>query len=90
MGIDFGCHFFAVESLALLNQWWTKFGALLHQIVSPIALGILFFLVITPIALLMRILGKDSLRMRLDPEAKTYWIKRDPPGPDADSLKNQF
>lgn len=80
----------APDSLALLNQCWAKFGALLHQIVSPVALAILFFLAVTPIALLMRILGKDPLRMRLDPEAKTYWITRDPAGPDADSLKNQF
>lgn len=76
--------------LAPLNRLWTKFGALLHHIVSPIALGVLFFLVITPIALLMRVLGKDPLRMRLDRAAKTYWIERTPPGPDADSLKNQF
>ncbi len=77
-------------SLAPLNRLWTRFGALLHRIVSPIVLGILFFLIVTPIGLLMRALGKDPLRMRLDHTAKTYWIERTPPGPDADSLKNQF
>lgn len=80
----------APSSLTLLNQWWTKFGALLHQIVSPIALGVLFFVAVTPIALLMRLMGKDPLSTRLDTEAQSYWIKRDPPGPSPDSLKNQF
>jgi len=72
------------------NRLWTKFGLLLHNIVSPIALGILFFLVVTPTGLLMRLFGKDPLRLRCDPAADSYWIKRDPPGPAADSLNNQF
>ena len=78
------------QVLAPANRLWTKFGMLLHNIVSPIALGILFFLVVTPTALLMRLFGKDPLRLRFDPAADSYWIKRDPPGPAADSLKNQF
>lgn len=78
------------QVLAPANRLWTKFGLLLHNIVSPIALGILFFLVVTPTGLLMRLLGKDPLRLRFDPAAGSYWIRRDPPGPAADSLKNQF
>lgn len=80
----------APDYLAPLNRLWARFGALLHRIVSPVALAILFFIVVTPIALLMRILGKDPLRMRLDPNAKSYWIVRDPPGPKSESLKDQF
>lgn len=76
--------------LAPANRLWTKFGLLLHNIVSPIALGILFFLVVTPTGLLMRLFGKDPLRLRFDAAADSYWIKRDPPGPTADSLNNQF
>lgn len=76
--------------LAPLNRLWGWFGSLLHRIVSPVALGVLFFLVVMPTGLIMRVLGKDPLRMQLDPHAKTYWIERSPPGPDADSLKNQF
>lgn len=76
--------------LAPANRAWTKFGLLLHGIVSPIALGILFFGVVTPIGLIMRLLGKDPLRLHFDPSATSYWIVRTPPGPDADSLKNQF
>ena len=78
------------QVLAPANRLWTKFGLLLHNIVSPIALGILCFLVVTPTGLLMRLLGKDPLRLRFDPAADSYWIKRDPPGPAADSLNNQF
>ncbi len=78
------------QVLAPANRLWTKFGLLLHNIVSPLALGILFFLVVTPTGLLMRLFGKDPLRLRFDPAADSYWIKRDPPGPAADSLNNQF
>ena len=78
------------QVLAPANRLWTKFGMLLHHIVSPVALGILFFLVVTPTGLLMRLFGKDPLRLRFDPAADSYWIKRDPPGPAADSLNNQF
>lgn len=76
--------------LAPLNRVWTKFGLLLHSIVSPVALGILFYGVVTPTGLIMRLLGNDPLRLRFDRSAKSYWIVRSPPGPDADSLKNQF
>ena len=78
------------QILAPANRLWTKFGMLLHRIVSPLALGVLFFLVVTPTGLLMRLFGKDPLRLRFDPAADSYWIKRDPPGPAADSLHNQF
>lgn len=81
---------FIPASLAPLNRQWAKLGALLHRVVSPIALGILFFLVVTPIALIMRLMGKDPLRTRLDQSAKSYWIDRTPPGPDPESMKNQF
>jgi hypothetical protein len=63
---------------------------LLHSIVSPVALAILFYGVVMPTGLLMRLLGKDPLRLRLDSRAASYWIERTPPGPDAESLKNQF
>ena len=76
--------------LAPLNRLWTKFGVLLHNIVSPIALAILFYSIVTPIGLVMRLLGKDPLHLSFDPGATSYWIERIPPGPDAESLKNQF
>lgn len=82
--------FIAPDTLTPLNRMWAKLGALLHQIVSPIALAILFFLIVTPIALTMRMRGKDPLRMKLERDLETYWIERTPPGPEAVSLKNQF
>jgi hypothetical protein len=73
-----------------LNIAWFKFGMLLHHIVSPISLGIMFFLVITPYGLLMRFLGKRPLLLDYDPIAKSYWIERNPPGPSQESFNNQF
>jgi Saxitoxin biosynthesis operon protein SxtJ len=82
---------FTVPSiLAVPNRLWMKFGLLLAKIVSPIALGILFYLVFTPIGLLMRLSGKDPMRLKADPNAKSYWIDREPPGPPPQSMTNQF
>lgn len=87
---------FAIAALAApavlhpLNVAWHRIGLVLHKISSPIIMGLLFFLVITPIGLLMRALGKDMLRLRVDREAQSYWIRRDPPGPSGASMKEQF
>jgi hypothetical protein len=80
----------APNVLAPFNRVWTKFGLLLHAIVSPVILGVIFYLCIAPIGFLMRLSGKDPLRLRYEPEAESYWIKRMPPGPQPDSFKNQF
>ena len=76
--------------LAPLNVVWMKFGLLLHKVVTPLILGLLFFVTITPIGLIMRAFGKDFLRTKMDPGAKSYWIERAPPGPPPQSMKNQF
>jgi len=76
--------------LAVLNRLWTKLGVLLGKVVSPIALGILFYGVITPIGAVMRLTGKDPLRLKFDSGADSYWIPRKPPGPPPDSMTNQF
>lgn len=87
---------FAVVALVLpgvltpLNRAWTRFGLLLHKIVSPIVLGFLFYIVVTPLGLLMRLLGKDPLRLRWDRQSSTYWIERKPPGPKPETLSDQF
>jgi hypothetical protein len=73
-----------------LNRAWMKFGALLHAIVNPIVLGGMFFVLIAPIGIGMRLFGRDALRRRLDGDAKSYWVRRDPPGPPPDSLPHQF
>jgi hypothetical protein len=77
-------------ALAPLNRVWTRFGLLLHRIVSLVVLGVMFFVVITPMGLVMRTLGKDPLRLRFDRDARSYWIDRQPPGPPPDTLNNQF
>jgi hypothetical protein len=76
--------------LARLNRLWMKLGILLGKVVSPIALGILFYGVITPIGAVVRLTGKDPLRLKRDPAADSYWIARNPPGPPPDSMTNQF
>ena len=72
--------------LTPLNKLWFKFGILLGRMVSPIIMGIIFFLVVTPIALIMRIIGKDLLNLKFNKE-KSYWIEKT--GPKS-KMKNQF
>jgi len=73
-----------------LNLLWFKFGLLLGNIVAPIVISVVFFVIITPMALLMRLIGKDPLNRAWDPNSQTYWIKRDEQTDSASSMKNQF
>ena len=63
---------------------------LLHACISPVMMGLVFYTTVTPIGLVRRLLGKDPLRLRLDRDAVTYWIERDPPGPAPDTMPRQF
>ena len=76
--------------LAPLNRLWLRFGLLLNSITNPLLMGLLFYGIITPFGLIMRLLGKDLLRLRFDPSAESYWIERVPPGPAPETIKNQF
>lgn len=76
--------------LAPFNRAWMKLAELLNRIVSPLVLGLIFYGIFTPIAWGMRLAGRDALRRRFEPESTTYWLKRDPPGPNPDGLPNQF
>jgi hypothetical protein len=78
------------RALVPLNRLWFKLGMLMGMVVSPLVMGIIFFLVITPIGLLRRLGGADSLRLGRDPSADTWWQKREPPGPDPQQLPRQF
>lgn len=80
----------APRSLAGANRLWMKLGALLHAVVSPLALGIVFFLAVLPVGLLMRLFGKRPLPLTFDPAARSYWTPREPPGPDPQTFTNQF
>jgi hypothetical protein len=77
-------------SLSRLNRLWMKLGILLGKVISPLALGVLFYGVLTPIGAVMRFAGSDPLRVKLDPDAESYWISREPAGPSPDSMTNQF
>jgi hypothetical protein len=77
--------------LTPFNRAWLKLGEILHRVVNPVVLGIMFFGVITPWGVIMRFLGKrDAMRRKYDANASSYWIARDPPGPAPDSFFNQF
>ena len=72
--------------LSPLNVLWFKFGILLGKIVSPVVMGIIFFLVVTPISIILKIFGKDVLNLKFN-NNKTYWIVKD--GPKS-NMKKQF
>ena len=76
--------------LTPFNRAWMKLAELLHSIVSPIILGLIFHGIFTPVAFGMRLAGRDALKRGFEPGAKTYWVEREPPGPPADDLRNQF
>ena len=73
--------------LTPLNKLWMKFGLLLGSIVAPLVMGIVYFMVVTPVGLIMRSLGKDLLRIKKSKSATTYWIGREKQN---DTMKRQF
>ena len=73
--------------LSPLNMMWSKLGIVLGVVIAPIVMGIVFFAVVTPIGLLMRIFNKDVLSKKYDKEKESYWIKRDK---NFNSMKKQF
>ena len=72
--------------LSPLNKLWFKFGIFLGKIISPLVMGIIFFLVVTPIGLIMRVFGKDILNLKYN-KSQSYWIEKN--GPKS-KMKNQF
>ncbi len=72
--------------LTPLNKLWFRFGLLLGKVISPLIMGIIFFLVVTPTAFIMKIIGKDLLNLRFN-KKKSYWIEKT--GPKS-KMKNQF
>lgn len=76
--------------LAPLNRLWFRFGMLLHKIVNPLVLGLMFFVIITPLALFIRLFGGKLMALDFDKSQSSYWIRRSPPGPEAESIRNQF
>jgi hypothetical protein len=79
----------APARLAPLNRAWIRLGLLLATVVSPIVLGLIYYTTIVPMGLVMRAFGRDLLRLKLDREATSYWIEREP-GPAPETMTNQF
>lgn len=77
------------SSLHPLNRLWMKLGLVLHGIVNPVVMGILFFGTIWPTGIVMRMRGRDLLRLKREPSSESYWIARTP-GPKPESLRDQF
>ena len=73
--------------LSPFNKIWFKFGLLLGKIVSPVVMGFIFFIIVTPIGLLMRILGKDLLNLKFSGKEYSYWQKK---SEIKSKMKNQF
>jgi hypothetical protein len=72
------------------NRLANRFAFLINQIMNPFVMGLLFHVIVTPTAIVMRVFGKDPLRLRFDVQAPTYWIRREPPGPSPESMSRQF
>lgn len=77
-------------ALNSLNRIWLKLGLLMHKIVNPVVMGLLFYGTILPTGLVMRAMGKDLLRLKRKSDAGSYWIVRRPPGPAPETMKDQF
>jgi len=75
--------------LTPFNKAWMKLGELMGKVVSPLVMVIIFFVLISPIALITRVFGRDELRLKRA-NTQSYWIDRTPSGPANDSFKNQF
>ena len=73
-----------------LNRAWLALGRLLHLVVSPLVMGAIFFLSVTPIGWIMRLRGKDVLSLARRSDLSSYWITREPATPQSQSMKNQF
>jgi hypothetical protein len=77
----------APRILALPNKIWFKFGIFLGSIIAPVVMALVYFVTVLPTGLIMRLLGKDLLKQKLDKNAQSYWIERSEP---MGSMKNQF
>ena len=75
--------------LTPFNKAWFWFGQAMGKIVNPIVLGIIFFLLLTPVAIMGKLMGRDELRLQKR-KVNSYWIEREPIGPSPESFNNQF
>ena len=76
--------------LAPLKHAWMKLGAVMHHVVSPVVMAVIFFGVFTPFGVVMRAFGRDAMKRRFEPALPSYWERRDPPGPADNSFRDMF
>ena len=79
--------YIAPNMLAVPNRWWFKFGMALGAVVAPLVMLLVHVVTVVPIGLIIKLLGKDLLRIKFDERAKSYWIERDQP---VGSMRDQF
>lgn len=90
-GLCFIAGLLVPQWLTPLNRAWMRFGGLLHRIVSPVVLGIMYFCLVTPIGVFMRRFAKyDPMKSKYDQSTDSYWVDRTPPGPSPQSFPEQF
>jgi len=82
-------YFFPIV-LKPLNIVWFKIGMLMYKVVNPLTMAMLYVTTIIPIGLIFKVMGKDPLKLKMDKSVSSYWIERDPPGPEPESMKDQF
>lgn len=82
--------FFQPRALRPLNSAWLALGRVLHRVVSPVILGLVYITTVIPTGLFLRLTRRDPLRLKMDRAATSYWQKRDPADSPLNSLKNQF
>jgi hypothetical protein len=79
--------YIAPKTLTIPNKLWYKFGLLLGSIVAPIVMALVYFTTVVPIGLIMRLIGKDLLKQKLDKSSKTYWQTKEPA---TSTMQDQF
>ena len=84
------CAFLIPIALRPLNILWFKIGMLMYKVVNPLTMAMLYYFTVVPMGLVMKMFGKDPLSRSFDKTVSTYWIDREPPGPDPESMKCQF
>ncbi len=89
-GLFLGISLLAPQILEPLKRWWMRLALVLARVVTPVIMGVLFVVAVWPTGLIIRAMGKDPMRLRRQQEAKSYWIVRNPPGPDPKTMTKQF
>lgn len=78
------------KALSPLNALWAKFGLLMHKITNPLLMGLVFFITVLPTGLILKVLRKDPMNRKQQPNEKSYWIKREQSVLTPESFDQQF